>query len=245
MAVYDVQIALKSQGFSASQEDLSKWFSKGGVKAMSPKAIGTMLKIWSRFSQAGQAAVRPVEILDSQFGSRHCMAWTTNLDFICQRTSCRKTSSIQNALLVWCLECLLEDVGCKRFPPDLNQPSLKIVVSRYLLKKRVLTYIARKFPALDEAGRSYDTRFHPSKVLDNVFSTVAAWKESGLSSTLPTNLSWLQLLPEYQQQLLQFGTQLLRGSPDLDRVMDAALDRDALVAAEAGPRGIFHIACLL
>ena len=152
---------------------------------MSPKAIGTMLKIWSRFSQAGQAAVRAVEILDSQFGSRHCMAWTTNLDFICQRTSCRKTSSIQNALLVWCLECLLEDVGCKRFPPDLNQPSLKIVVSRYLLKKRVLTYIARKFPALDEAGRSYDTRFHPSKVLDNVFSTVAAWKESGLSSTCP------------------------------------------------------------
>ena len=171
MAVYDVQIALKSQGFSASQEDLSKWFSKGGVKAMSPKAIGTMLKIWSRFSQAGQAAVRPVEILDSQFGSRHCMAWTTNLDFICQRTSCRKTASIQNSSLCWCLECLLEDVGCKRFPPDLNQPSLKIVVSRYLLKKRVLTYIARKFPALDDPSTSYDPRFHPSQVLDNVFST--------------------------------------------------------------------------
>ena len=40
--MYDVQVALKSQGFSSSQEDLSKWFAKGGVKAMSPKAIGTM-----------------------------------------------------------------------------------------------------------------------------------------------------------------------------------------------------------
>ena len=187
--------------------------------------------------------MRPIEILDSQFGSRHCMAWTTNLDFICQRTSCRKTASIQNSLLCWCLECLLEDIESKHAPADMTLPSLKIVVSRYLLKKRVLTYIARKFPALDDPSTSYDPRFHPSKVLDNVFSTVAAWKESGLSSTLPTNLSWLQLLPEYQQQLLQFGTQLLRGSPDLDKVMDAALDRDALVAAEAGPRGIFHVLC--
>ena len=94
-AVREVQALLRSQGRADTAEGHAKFFTEGGVKAMSATVVSRMLKIAERFEAAGSTAALLVTELDSQFGcSGHAFGHHTNLSLVCQRTVVKKNDPV-------------------------------------------------------------------------------------------------------------------------------------------------------
>lgn len=171
------------------------------------------------------------------------MTWTTNLDFICPRTTCWKTASIQHSLFCWCLTCLktlkasmpqltwpcrrkvllLDSIGwghlANEFDDSEAEKSCLFSETHSWVehqtswfwqqgcveepsRSQLVTYNIQCFGTEPESkaardrtsynpSTSYNLRFHPSKVLVNVFSTVAAWNfTSCKSESYPIYVLW-------------------------------------------------------
>ncbi|CAK8998375.1 unnamed protein product [Durusdinium trenchii] len=236
-AVAELQVSLKNGGHAAEPEDLAKFFSQANLRSMSGRVISMMVKIWTRFAQAGPAVCNLVETLDSEYGVHHTFNSHSNLDFLCQRTSCKTNPALQNSLLQWVLECFCYEVTKGKVAADVTGPGLKALLHRYLLKRRIVGYISKKFQGVDgdsEASHSdLPPEYSPSRVLQTVLGTMEGFRTSGLNSELPANLAWFGRLDEYLQRLLLFGSLVLRGATELDAVMDGCLGRDSLMSAEA------------
>ena len=225
-AVKEVSQALAKLGKDSSADSLAKWFASGQVRGMSTKVISSMLKIANRFDAAGKEASLLVSELDSQYNVGHTLANSSSLDCLCQKTSCRTNKPLESALLLWCLTMFVADAQLGKIMPDLAVPAFKQVLGRYLLRRRVVFFLLKKF------GQDCP-EWHTT------FASVANFKESGLASSLPSSLSlsWMQALPEHCQAVLAFAAKVMRGTDQLDSLMDAALAKDALLAPEAGGFG--------
>jgi hypothetical protein len=234
-AVTEVEVNLRNAGKPHQPDDMEKWYAQGKVKNMSAKVISTMLKINVRFEAAGREAFLIVGELDSKYSIHHSMASTSNLDLLCQRTSCRKNEPLQGTLLLWCLHTLKSDIFAGKIPAEISISSLKIVLNRYLLRKRVVSFLGRKFQAPGQEGVQYDGEDkHPSRVVAHVFACYSNFVASGLAMNLAISLAWMGKLPEFQSKVLEFGAKVVRGTADMDKLMDSALERDNMMSAEAG-----------
>ena len=220
MAVQEVASTMSSLGRDNSAESLEKWFAAGQVRGMSTKVLRTMLKIAARFTAAGREASSLVGALDSKYASNHVLAWHSNLDILCQKTAVRKDAKLENSLLVWCLHCLVRDIEAGKPFQDVGGPMLKVLLARYLLKKRILSYLTKKANSAEMVA---------------TFSSVESLTASGLLDALPSSLPvpWLRDLPEHGQVLVSFLAKVMRGTEHLDQIMDQALAKDPLLPAEA------------
>lgn len=223
-AVKEVSLALSKLGKDGSADSLAKWFESGQVRGMSSKVVSAMLKISNRFEAAGHEATLLVMELDSMYNVGHTLAHSSNLDALCQKTGCRSNKPLENSLLIWCLSMFVADVQAGKLSPDIGLPTLKQVLGRYLLRRRVVFYLTKKF------GVKECPEWH------NTFALVASFKQSGLASLLPSSLSlsWMQTLPEHCQTVLAFASKVMRGTDQLDALMDACLKIDPLCTPEAG-----------
>ena len=220
MAVQEVASTMLSLGKDNSADSLEKWFAGGQVRGMSAKVLRTMLKIAARFTAAGREAVSLVGALDSKYASNHVLAWHSNLDILCGKTAVRKDAKLENSLLVWCLYCLVRDIESGKPFQEVGGPMLKVLLARYLLKKRILSYLTKKANSAEMVG---------------TFSSMESLTSSGLLDALPSSLPlpWLRDLPEHEHVLVSFLTKVMRGTEHLDQIMDQALAKDPLLPAEA------------
>ena len=220
-AVREVQALLRSQGRADTAEGLAKFFTEGGVKVMSATVVSRMLKIAERFEAAGSTAALLVTELDSQFGcSGHAFGHHTNLSLVCQRTVVKKNDPVQNQLFLWVLETVRDDIKEQRVDANMGAPLLQILISRALLKRRVVHYLVRKFGQKD------------GPLVAN-FSSLTVFKACGLDHSVPSSLGWLCALPDHEQQVASFAARILRGTPEIDQLMDELLKKDNLLAPEA------------
>lgn len=220
-AVREVQALLRSQGRPDTPEGLSKFFSEGGIKSMSPTVIGRMLKIAERFEQSGSDAALLVTELDSQFGcAGHALGHHSNLSLVCQRTVVKKNEPVQNQLFLWVLETVRDEIQGQKVDANMGQPALQILITRALLKRRVVHYLARKYGQKD------------GPLLANLTS-LPSFKACGLDQSVPSSLAWLSALPDHEQQVASFAARIIRGTAEIDGLMDELLKKDSLLAPEA------------
>ena len=215
LAVQSVQNTLKENGKAHNNEALAKFFTR--VKNMSAKVIGTMLKISDRFTEASGTIALCYE-MDSKFDGVHCLSNTSVLDLLCQKTS-KKKGPGQDKILFWVVSHLHSDIMSGKVPVNLSQRDAATVISRYLLKKRLIAFLGR----------------YGCKEMVEAFESVSAFSNSGLANpgVGATHIPWLADLPEYSMAVVMFLGKVMRGTDTLYKCMDAALARDPLMPAEA------------
>ena len=204
-ALADLQASLKAKGHASDAADLGKFFTQGNLRSMSSRVIGVMLRIWGRFAAAGTPCC--------EFGPKHTFSENSISDFL----SANQLQKGSSTSLSWVLKCFCFDAKQGRVPANTSGSALKTLVHRYLLKRRIMSYVAKKFSFEDLKATDAPEEYWPNRVLHTVLGTVEGFRTSGLTSELPANLAWIGTLPEFLQRLLIFGSLVLRGAIELDQ----------------------------
>ena len=238
LAVQGVQDMLSREGLPHAPKDLEKWFKAARITSqdMSARVISTMLKVATRFQSAVECRLILTE-LDSAFGSKHSFQNTTSLDIACQKTGVKNNNKLATSLLQWCLSLCRDEMLRGDMPPEVGHVGLKAAFTRYLLKRRLVAYLVRKFTwkkldALEEK-LALPVGFQCFEVMNTLFGSYESWRKSGLSPGSTVTMGWLHNMPPHMVRLIHFCSQCLRGGGDLESVIADIVEASPLVSPEA------------
>ena len=165
---------------------------------MSARTIKLCIRVFERLeSLAGVDNL--VGQLDDAFGTLHTLATVAGLEMLCSRTSCPKNKKLEGELVLWSLELWVQEVNLGRVNPNSSKEVLASCINRFLLKRRLVNYIAAKVKQPDVKDVVYEPNRSPSTVLHAIFTSMRAFRESGCSqatSAAPMTMPWLAALPQ-------------------------------------------------
>ncbi|CAE7838004.1 unnamed protein product [Symbiodinium necroappetens] len=133
-----------------------------------------------------------------------------------------------------------------RFPPEavvhrlqvdagLKRHELLPFIGRSLAKRRIVTYFVNRFKPADKDGVQYVPGRSPAQVLTQTFTNFKSFLESGLCGAIfrdAPHLGWLQQLPDFMQEIIEFLAAVLSGTGKYDEAIDALVAENYLVPAE-------------
>ncbi|CAE6919613.1 unnamed protein product [Symbiodinium sp. CCMP2592] len=238
LAVQGVADMLQREGQPNGPKDLEKWFKTAKVTTadMSARVVSTMMKVATRFKSAVECRLILTE-LDSAFGSKHAFQHSNSLDVACQKTGVKNNAKLAASLLLWCLSLCRDEMMRGDMPPEIGHIGVKAAFTRYLLKKRLVAYLVRKFTwkkvdAIEEK-LALPVGYQCFEVLNTLFSNYEAWRQSGLSPGSEVSMAWLHNMPPHMVRVIHFCSHLLRGGGDLESVLANIVETSPLVSPEA------------
>ena len=124
------------------------------------------------------------------------LALTAGMETLVKRTSCPKNEKAEKDMTVWCFEHWIMEVKAGGQKANASSEQFGNALWRYLCKRRMVAYVARKCQGKDDPEAKYETGKEPSKVIQSTCLSMENFRLAGLSTTSSSSLPWLLGLPE-------------------------------------------------
>lgn len=197
LALAEVQMTLKERNAPSDHNAVAKWFKSvkfaSSNEAVTARTAARDLRLFERLGQDRQA-VMWLEIGEAHFGRQWPLAHVTTLAEVCAKTALKQGDQgfLEQKLVQWVIGGIT--VHCLRgtLARDTSRDAVaRQVVPVLLLTRRIVIYLANKFPFVNEQGREYAPGRSPHIVINALFGSWAEFHE-----TYPKGAAATMVLPE-------------------------------------------------
>ena len=263
LALAEVQSTLKERNLPHDHNAVAKWFKSvkfaSSTEAVTQRTAARDLRIYERLGQDRQT-VFWLEIGEAHFGRQWPLAYVTTLAEVCAKTALgqKEQAALEQKLVQWVVggitvHCLRGSLA-RDTPRDIVS---KQIVPVLLLVRRVVVYLANRFPFVNEEGKEYAAGRSPRVVISTVFANWQAFHEAypkGAKATvlLPEALSqeepaassqeaarscstastFAACLPGPQQKIIELLRSLLDFRPDIKGLLWNSIQKDVNMTGE-------------